>query len=278
MNRRKPPTFSVHNKYKHTPRKSNVTSRRKFERLFKNLSDCNNNETIDNSDNSYELSNNCDSGADQTNTSCESTASTKQSPIINQTNSNIEILNYTFKIEPKEIFQISLVRSGAKFRWKVLKGWSTKLNAAVWKASKLDCSWSFKRADVILDRQNDTREVIVPGRCTFSKCSAILSVSTRNNIGIVNLDIFNHDKSIPHLNARKRFITGTEKTALAKRLKTSSAYAIQNEMKNKLMEDTDLEPCHLPNLGKTIYSQFIQKYNSCMCFIVIRNTSKHQVY
>lgn len=69
----------------------------------------------------------------------------------------IEGNKFHFEVDISQhcIFEIGRVLSGKKTRYKVQKGWSASLNEIVWEQFKSDCSWSFKRADVV------SKEVIV---------------------------------------------------------------------------------------------------------------------
>lgn len=271
-NKRKPPTFSVLTKYQHPRKKLNTISRVKLDRQSKNTNDFNNNirnnrsqDSEKSTDRKYVVGAPTDNSfvvISDGNESDTFTENSFETSIANCQNDDSIESKYSdehgsavvIETKPSEVFTIDQIRSGSKFRWKVIKGWSSNLNKTLWKVSKLDCSWSFKRADVFLERRNNTREVVVTGHCTYPKCSATLNASTKNNITKIFVDVFNWDKSIPHIDARKRHITGIDRSTLAKKLKTSSAYATHGELARELMEDTDLEPSHLPKLGNNFCS------------------------
>lgn len=148
---------------------------------------------------------------------------------------------FTVDLDPAT-FQIERVLSGKKHRDKVKTGWSTRLNEIVWNEFKSDCSWSFKRADVV------SKEVVVNGKCSSKLCAAVISVQTSNNLSKAKISIEDFDGNVKH-EGKKRRIAGDKKSEIGNKLKNSSAFKVRNEIVKESMVPGDVEPAHLPTLN-----------------------------
>lgn len=142
-------------------------------------------------------------------------------------------------ISQKSIFEVEHKKSGKKYRDKVKVGWSAPLNEVIWEQFKSDCSWSFKRADVI------SKQVKVVGGCSFKTCNAKIEVQTSNNLNSMTIKIDDFDGNITH-GGNKRRITGAQKVKVDKMLESSSAAKVHKKLVKEIMNPGDVEPAHLP--------------------------------
>lgn len=156
------------------------------------------------------------------------------------------IEGHSFKFETdiskETIFEVHKILSGKKVRKKVKSGWSPLLNQKIWEQFKSDCSWSFKRADVVCD------EVTVEGKCSFKSCNATIRAQTSNNLSTLKIYIDNFDGNVMH-KGNKRRVAGTQKNEIDNMLKTENAFKVQNKIVQKTMKPGDVEPAHLPTLN-----------------------------
>lgn len=169
-----------------------------------------------------------------------------ESSIENPNDSSIKqkTLNYDIDISEKNIFVVQRVLSGKKHRLKVTNknDWSHKLNETIWNVFRKDCSWSFKHADAYANG-----DVTVNGHCTFDKCNATVRAHCINN-KTLRVTVNHFDKNVIHT-GKKRRITGTFKKSLEKKLKSSSAVKVRNELAGEMMKPGDDEPPHLAKLA-----------------------------
>lgn len=131
------------------------------------------------------------------------------------------------------------MHSWKKWRDKVKSGWSAALNEVIWERFKSDCSWSFKRADVV------AKEVTAVGHCSFRTCNAKIGLQTSNNLNSMTIKIDNFDGNVVH-DGNKRRVTGAQKVKIDKMLASSSAAKAHKNLVNETMKPGDVEPAHLP--------------------------------
>lgn len=146
---------------------------------------------------------------------------------------------FVVDISQNRIFELNRVLSGKKFRYKVKSGWSASLNKVVWEKFKSDCSWSFKRADVV------SKEVVATGACSFKLCHAKIRVETCNNLHTLTIKINDFDGKIVH-DGNKRRVAGDQKVEIEKMLVTASAAKVYNKLVKQNMSPGDVEPAHIP--------------------------------
>lgn len=157
----------------------------------------------------------------------------------------LEGKKFEFEVNTSEkpIFKIHRILSGKKYRYKVIKSdWSALLNEIIWENFKSDCTWSFKRADVV------SREVVVVGKCSFRACSATIRVQTSNDLKTIKINIDDYDDNIVH-DGNKRRVTGTQKIDIDHMLKDSVASKVHSKLVKRIMKIGDVEPAHLPSKG-----------------------------
>lgn len=115
-------------------------------------------------------------------------------------------------------------------------GWSASLNEMVWEKFKSDCSWSFKRADVV------SNEVTVIGSCSFKTCDANIRVETFENLQTMTIKINNFDSKIVHAGNKRR----VQKVEIDKMLENTSAAKVHSKLVKQIMSAGDVEPAHIP--------------------------------
>lgn len=147
---------------------------------------------------------------------------------------------FEINISEQSVFEVRRILSGKKIRNKVKQGWAALLNEKIWEKFKSDCSWSFKRADVV------SNEVIAIGKCSFKACNATIRVQTSNDLTIIKVNIDNFDGNIVH-EGNKRRIAGSQKVNINSMLKNSSASKVHNRLVKKIMKPGDIEPAHVPS-------------------------------
>lgn len=153
----------------------------------------------------------------------------------------IEGNNFEFVVNlTQNIFEVERVTSGKKMRYKVKSGWSSPLNEIIWEQFKSNCSWSFKRADVV------SKEVVVTGKCSSKDCAAVVSVRTSNDMSTATIKIDDFDGNIKH-SGNKRRVTGVKKNEINEMLSVSSASKVHSNLVKKIMKPGDVEPAHLPS-------------------------------
>lgn len=152
-----------------------------------------------------------------------------------------EKFEYEIDISRNPIFEVNRELSGKKYRYKVKKGWSSALSAKVWEKFKSDCSWSFKRADVV------AKEVIATGKCSFKDCNAKIHVQTCNNLSKMTVKINDFNDKIKHDGNKRRQVTGTQKDEIDKMLETQVASKVHSNLVKHIMKAGDIEPAHLPS-------------------------------
>lgn len=157
----------------------------------------------------------------------------------------IEGDKFEFKVDisKETIFEVHRVLSGMKYRKKVKKGnWPTLLNEKIWEKFQSNCSWSFKRADVVSD------EVTVVGNCSFKACNARIRVQTSDKLSMLQINIDNFDGNILHKDNKRR-LTGKSKNEIDKMLEDSSAFKVHKKLVKNTMKPGDVEPAHLPTMN-----------------------------
>lgn len=153
-----------------------------------------------------------------------------------------KFFKYEIDISDKNIFVVQVL-SGKKNRYTVTNkhDWWHKLNDEIWKVSRKDCSWSFKRADA-----HANGDVVVNGKCSFKQCNATIKACAINN-KTLRVEVKNYDENIVHV-GNKRRITGTSKENMEKMLESTTAAKVRSELAGRMMEPGDVEPSHLPKL------------------------------
>lgn len=145
----------------------------------------------------------------------------------------------SFKRHADFFVVISMRDTKGTLRHIAKEGWSDKLTELIWQQTKLQCSWSFKRASVRLR----SRDIVIDGKCT--DCTALIRAIHDIESEEITVHIEEVDSSIEHKG--KRRIVGEKRIEIGMMVEGSSAFAVRNKLADKAMVAGDIVPAHIPN-------------------------------